>query len=319
MYRDQTTFGLSSTGLDYIGLGGNAMNIHAYTNASGRYGSFGFVDLGGGYFQVKSFFYPKYCLSTSSGALTVMFTCNSGDPNQRFRVSTEIVVNALTSDQIVNTMQSQKQMAESGQTNGANYQALKNLLLGSLSMTKVFDNSYIVLANGSIYKPSLLDWANLVDGNANLDPNLKVFTKEAKLIGNIGELINFTQLVMAVGEDEKMFESDIQNGIIPGNDTLAFITGWATEKATTSFIITTACVPSAFTLTTAPCVIGAVTAGVSVGNATQTQTKFVFERVLTQGNVCASISLLKWGISFLPQSDQIALDAYLAVYGWVCN
>ncbi|NJS41854.1 hypothetical protein HC766_06080, partial [Candidatus Gracilibacteria bacterium] len=75
LYRDQTTYGLSSTGLDYIGLGGNAMNIHAYTNASGRYGSFGFVDLGGGYFQVKSFFYPKYCLSTSSGALTVLFTC----------------------------------------------------------------------------------------------------------------------------------------------------------------------------------------------------------------------------------------------------
>ncbi|NJL96543.1 hypothetical protein HC864_01850 [Candidatus Gracilibacteria bacterium] len=52
----------------------------------------GFVDLGGGYFQVKSFFYPKYCLSTSSGALTVMFTCNSGDPNQRFRVTTDTIV-----------------------------------------------------------------------------------------------------------------------------------------------------------------------------------------------------------------------------------
>jgi hypothetical protein len=48
--------------------------------------------LGNGYYNIKSFFYPRYCLSTSSGALTILFTCNPSDPNQRFRVVTESVV-----------------------------------------------------------------------------------------------------------------------------------------------------------------------------------------------------------------------------------
>ncbi|NJL96546.1 hypothetical protein HC864_01865 [Candidatus Gracilibacteria bacterium] len=279
----------------------------------------GFVDLGGGYFQVKSFFYPKYCLSTSSGALTVLFTCNSADPNQRFRVTTEIAVNALTSDQIVNTMQSQKQMAENGQTNGTDYQALKNILLASLSMVDVFDDSFVILPNGTTYKPTLQEWANAVDGAGNLDPNLKVYTKSAKLIGTVDRVLGVTQLVIAVGEDQQMFNADIEAGRIPGNNTLAYITAWAAQTATTTLIVSQACIPSTFFGGTGPCVIGAVTAGVSVGYVVEEQVLFTFESVLTQPNVCAAIALIKWGGNLLPPAEEQALNAYIDLFGWLCN
>ncbi|NJS42339.1 hypothetical protein HC766_09610 [Candidatus Gracilibacteria bacterium] len=145
-------------------------------------------------------------------------------------MTTEIAVNALTSDQIVNTMQSQKQMAENGQTNGTDYQALKNILLASLSMVDVFDDSFVILPNGTTYKPTLQEWANAVDGAGNLDPNLKVYTKSAKLIGTVDRVLGVTQLVIAVGEDRSMFTADIEAGRIPGNNTLAYISGLGCRK-----------------------------------------------------------------------------------------
>jgi hypothetical protein len=85
IYWENATFGISSTGLDYVGLNNAPMTMHAYSNTGGRYGSFGFVDIGGGYHQIKSFFYPKYCLSTGVTNVTYMALCNTNDPHQKIK------------------------------------------------------------------------------------------------------------------------------------------------------------------------------------------------------------------------------------------
>jgi hypothetical protein len=80
-----TTVGLSTTGVDYTTLPGNIMPTQAYNNPGGRYGSWGFVDLGDGYYQIKNFYNPNYCLWVSPGVVRV-YGCNAGLGAMKFKI-----------------------------------------------------------------------------------------------------------------------------------------------------------------------------------------------------------------------------------------
>jgi hypothetical protein len=65
------------------------MAMTTYTAGPGRWQNFGFVDAGGGYYNIKWQFNPNYCVSagTNTGSnVGVIVPCNAGDVRQRFRV-----------------------------------------------------------------------------------------------------------------------------------------------------------------------------------------------------------------------------------------
>lgn len=84
--RTGTASGISSNDLNFIGLNGGSMGAVAYPNTGGRYAGFNFVSLGSGWYQIKHFFYPQYCLNAAPPVANIV-PCNSNASSQRFRMS----------------------------------------------------------------------------------------------------------------------------------------------------------------------------------------------------------------------------------------
>jgi hypothetical protein len=94
LQRDGASYALSSNTLDYVGANRQGMAMTTYTSGFGRWQSFGFVDLGGGWYSIKWQFHPNYCISagTTGSGVGVIVPCNTGDNRQRFRFGGDAVV-----------------------------------------------------------------------------------------------------------------------------------------------------------------------------------------------------------------------------------
>jgi hypothetical protein len=141
--RDGTAFGISSTGLDYIGLNNNPMPMHAYSNTGGRYGSFGFTDIGNGYYQVRSFFFPKYCLSTGT-TNPVMALCNVNDLSQLFPINSEIKTTSITNYAILSSGNDKVSFSNASGLVGHTWSGVFRLVTTS---TKKYNNGFVISNN----------------------------------------------------------------------------------------------------------------------------------------------------------------------------
>jgi hypothetical protein len=82
-----TNYALSSNTLDYVTANTPGMAMTTYTTGAGRWQNFGFVNLGGNWFQIKYSWNPNYCMSMQATSnLVAILPCNSADLNQKFRV-----------------------------------------------------------------------------------------------------------------------------------------------------------------------------------------------------------------------------------------
>lgn len=93
-FRTGTSSGISAANLNFIGLNGGAMGANAYPGAGGRYAGMNFVDLGSGWYQIKHFFYPQYCLSAGQNGnpnqVAMYVPCASTDLRQKWKTTSAI-------------------------------------------------------------------------------------------------------------------------------------------------------------------------------------------------------------------------------------
>ncbi|NJK70698.1 MAG: hypothetical protein HC932_00290 [Thermales bacterium] len=159
----------------------------------------------------------------------------------------------------------------------------------------------------------------LINGQyGTTDPNLQVFSKNFKRMGRLSNLLEIIRPLVTISTDFVNVDDDLKSGILPFNDTLAFVVGYS-AGSTAQIVLTKACIAGTGGFATPNCIAIGIAGNTVVGTYYEEGTQFLFEEVLTRDNICSTTATLRLLNYILTQNEDSVFNYYLDKFNVICD